>query len=208
MKKLLVITWPDFFPGEAEILTRLFQAGLPRLHLRKPGASRAELQAFLATLAPIYYPRIALHDHLDLAAEPAFAGRLGGLHLNRRNTAVPAGYAGPVSCSCHSLEEVAGKKAFGYVFLSPIFPSLSKQGYGEGFPPALLHEATRAGLIDEHVIALGGISTATIPQLAETGFGGVAVLGALWGNTPCAATAEAIMQRYKQLQQCIYEYTK
>lgn len=208
MKKLLVITWPDFFPGEAQILTRLFQAGLTRLHLRKPAASRAELRALLASLPTIYYPRIALHDHFALATEPAFAGHLGGLHLNRRNPAIPGGYTGCVSCSCHSLEEVAGKKAFDYVFLSPVFPSLSKPGYGEGFPPALLHEATRTGLIDERVIALGGISTATIPQLAQTGFGGVAVLGALWGKTPGAATAEATMQRYQQLQQHIYEYTK
>lgn len=203
MKKLLVITWPDFFPGEAEILIRLFQAGLSRLHLRKPAASQAELRALLTSLPAIYHPRIVLHDHFNLAAEPAFADHLGGLHLNRRNPAVLQGYAGGVSRSCHSLEEVAEKKAFDYVFLSPIFPSLSKQGYGRGFPPTLLREATRAGLIDERVIALGGISTATIPQLAETGFGGVAVLGALWGKAPCAATAEAIMQRYQQLQQCI-----
>ena len=36
MKQLLAITRPDLFPGEASLLTRLFEQGLARLHLRKP----------------------------------------------------------------------------------------------------------------------------------------------------------------------------
>lgn len=203
MKKLLVITWPDFFPEETAILTRLFEAGMQRLHLRKPGSGREELRAFLDALPAAYYPRIVLHDHFGLAAEAAWAGKLGGLHLNRRNPALPAGFKGSVSRSCHSLEEAGRKRAFDYVFLSPIFPSLSKQGYGEGFPLPVLKEATRAGLIDEKVIALGGISAGTLPLLAGTGFGGAAVLGALWGKQPGADTPEAILARYQLLQQCI-----
>lgn len=203
MKKLIVITWPDFFPGEATLLIRLFEAGMQRLHLRKPASGREEVRALLAALPAVYYPRIVLHDHFGLAAEPAWAGQLGGLHLNRRNPKVPEGYTGYVSCSCHSLEEVGRQRACHYVFLSPVFPSLSKQGYGEGFPLPVLREATRAGLIDGRVIALGGISPATLPLLAGTGFGGAAVLGALWGNRPTADTAEAILQRYQLLQSCI-----
>ena len=36
--KLIVITTPQFFEGEAEAVTSLFQNGLEMLHLRKPGA--------------------------------------------------------------------------------------------------------------------------------------------------------------------------
>ncbi len=200
MKKLIVITWPHFFPGEATVLTRLFEAGMQRLHLRKPASDCGEMRALLAALPAVYYPRIVLHDHFCLAAEPAWAGKLGGLHLNRRNPKIPSGYTESVSCSCHSLEEVSRQRASAYVFLSPVFPSLSKQGYGEGFPLSVLKEASRAGLIDERVIALGGISASTLPLLAGTGFGGAAVLGALWGNCPAADSAEAIMQRYQLLQ--------
>lgn len=203
MKQLFVITWPEFFPGETELLERLFEAGLARLHLRKPGSSRQELRTFLAALPAAYYPRIVLHDHFELIAESFPAGRLGGLHLNRRHPLRPRGYAGSTSCSCHSLAEVAEKQGFDYVFLSPIFPSISKQGYGEGFPPEVLLEATRQGQIHERVIALGGISARTLPRLANTGFGGVAVLGALWGAHPSAEASDAIIQRYKILQQCL-----
>ena len=37
--KLIVITTPQFFEGEAAAVTSLFQNGLEILHLRKPGAS-------------------------------------------------------------------------------------------------------------------------------------------------------------------------
>ena len=40
--KLIVITTPQFFEGEAEAVTSLFQNGLEILHLRKPGASAEE----------------------------------------------------------------------------------------------------------------------------------------------------------------------
>ena len=36
--KLIIITSPDFLPGEARILTELFKAGLDLLQLRKPEA--------------------------------------------------------------------------------------------------------------------------------------------------------------------------
>ena len=39
--KLIVITTPQFFEGEAAAVTSLFQNGLEILHLRKPGASAA-----------------------------------------------------------------------------------------------------------------------------------------------------------------------
>ena len=36
--KLITITVPDFFEGEADAITSLFDAGLEILHLRKPGS--------------------------------------------------------------------------------------------------------------------------------------------------------------------------
>lgn len=36
--KLIIITFPDFIPDEARIVTELFKAGLDLLHVRKPDA--------------------------------------------------------------------------------------------------------------------------------------------------------------------------
>ena len=57
--KLIVITTPQFFEGEAEAVTSLFQNGLEILHLRKPGASAEEMGNFLQQLPMEYMPRMS-----------------------------------------------------------------------------------------------------------------------------------------------------
>lgn len=198
MRKLIVISTPGFFPDEALLIERLLDEGLPLLHLRKPDCEREALERLLDKIPSDYYPRIALHDWLDLAEERS----LGGVHLNRRNPVVPDGFHGRVSRSCHSLEEVTARKSsLDYLFLSPIFPSISKEGYGNRFPLETLREAE--GIIDEKVIALGGISARTVTLLEGIPFGGIAVLGAIWGKCPSRSMGDQIINQYKQLQQWV-----
>lgn len=196
MKKLIVITVPYFFPGEEHLLTGLFEAGLQRLHLRKPESSAEELHRLLEGIPACYYQRIALHDHFEVASEFC----LGGIHLNRRNNQVPAGFAGTVSRSCHSIGELEQYRTLDYLFLSPIFQSISKEGYGSGFSAETLKRASEAGIISDKVIALGGIDLTTLPLLRPFPFGGVAVLGSLWGSHPSADKSDSIITQYKKLQ--------
>ncbi len=177
--KFAVITLPTLFDGEAGVLSRLFEAGLPLLHLRKPGCQAADVGRLLRDIPACYHGRIALHDCHSLAS----AYGIGGLHVNARNPSVPAWFGGRRSCSCHSLSEVAMRKdAFDYVFLSPIYDSVSKEGYRSRFSPAMLADAAGMGIIDSKVYALGGVDAARIPRLANVGFGGAAVLGSFWGR--------------------------
>ena len=178
MKQLIAITLPTFFPREAQVITTLFQNGLERLHLRKPAASADELRRLLDEIPGEYHPAIALHDHFELWAEyPA----IGGVHLNSRNAEVPPGFRGRISRSCHTFEEVVANRQLDYCFLSPIFESISKEGYGSGFPMERLREAAQAGIITPQVFALGGISLETLPRLSGLPFGGAAVLGTFNG---------------------------
>ncbi|WP_075557493.1 thiamine phosphate synthase [Parabacteroides timonensis] len=193
--KLIVITTPHFFEGESRILSFLFQEGMERLHLRKPQSNIDELRRLLETIPPEYYPRIVLHDHFELVPEY----KLAGIHLNSRNYSIPKGFKGSISRSCHSLEEIHENRKLAYVFLSPIFQSISKEGYGSGFPMEVLQKAASDGIINEKVIALGGMDQTTIPLIKPLNFGGVAVLGALWGNEPSGNKIESIIERYKQL---------
>ncbi|MDD6553810.1 MAG: thiamine phosphate synthase [Prevotellaceae bacterium] len=88
-----------------------------------------------------------------------------------------------ISFSCHSLEEVAQyKNRCDYVFLSPIYDSISKQGYHSAFTRDDLLRARDKGIIDEKVIALGGVSEEKIPEIQRLGFGGYAMLGAVWAS--------------------------
>lgn len=182
----IVITLPHFFEGEADAVTLMFQSGLQRLHLRKPGSTIAQCRRLLDDIPSAYHPRIVLHDHHQLVREYA----LGGVHLNGRNPEPPAGWHGDVSRSCHTLQEVAAwKPRCTYVTLSPIFNSISKQGYAAAFTPEQLTEAHAAGIIDHKVIALGGICADNVGQALSYGFGGVMVLGDAW-NAPQNAPEE------------------
>ena len=176
---LIILTTPNFLPDEAEALTALLSHGLYRLHLRKPGCTEAELDALIRQLPPAYYPRISLHDHFPLQARY----HLGGIHLNSRNPDVPTGFQGLVSRSCHTLEEAARYAPLtDYYFLSPIFDSISKQGYHAGFTEQQLRRATEQGIINEKTIALGGVTADKLPYLASLGFGGAAFLGDIWSG--------------------------
>ena len=188
--KLVVITAPDFLPDEAQALTQLLDAGLDRLHLRKPGCTEEELEALIRLLPAEHYGRISLHDHFALQARY----RLGGIHLNGRNPHAPEGFKGLLSRSCHSLDEVERYKPFAdYVFLSPVFDSISKAGYRGAFTRQELDGAARRGIIDHKVMALGGVSAQKMPQVHAWGFGGVALLGAVWKHCRTVDDAKRVL---------------
>ena len=117
-----------------------------------------------------------IHDFFELAAPYG----LRGIHLNSRRSETPPGYTGHVSRSCHSIDEVVRYKAqCDYVFLSPIFDSISKQGYSAAFSCSALLEWSSAGIIDSKVFALGGVTPDRIGRLRALGFGGAAMLGSI-----------------------------
>lgn len=175
--KWIAITSPEFLSGEATFIGKLFLQGLDLLHLRKPEASLEAYKQLLLQIPEQWHNRIVLHEHFELAEEY----KLHGIHLNRRCSVVPNAYHGSISCSCHTIEEVITQKdSKDYVFLSPIFDSISKVGYHAAFSPTSLKQAAIENVIDEKVIALGGITANNIPLVKEWHFGGVALLGDIW----------------------------
>ena len=176
--KTIAITQPHFFPGEASAIDKLFAEGtIDLLHLRKPDSSIDDCRRLLDTIDKEWLPRIVVNDHFALCREYD----LYGVHLNRRNPTPPANHRGSLSCSCHSLQEVKERKPLmDYVFLSPIYDSISKQGYRSAFTGEDLRQAAAEGIIDEKVVALGGVTRERLGQLEEYGFGGAAMLGDIW----------------------------
>lgn len=197
--KIILITPPNFFIEEDKILTSLFEEGLDILHLRKPQTAPMYSERLLSLIPEQYHKQIVTHDHFYLKEE----FNLLGIHLNHRNPNIPLNYQGHVSCSCHSLEEVKQNKPhFNYVFMSPIFDSISKKNYLSNFSEKELKQASKEGIIDKKVIALGGISAENIQTIKKYGFGGVAVLGDIWDRFDEHTTIhyEEILLRFKQLK--------
>lgn len=178
--KIIAITTPNFIECEASVIPHLLQLGVDLVHIRKPSATSEQLALLLNSLPTWCYDQLVVHDCLELANKY----NLKGVHLNRRNHTVPDNFKGSVSMSCHSLEEVEIKKDMAdYVFLSPIFNSISKNGYNSAFNKEELHNAIKQGTIDKKVIALGGVSLANIETVKDLGFGGAALLGDIWYRT-------------------------
>ena len=173
----IVITLPDFFDGEAEQIVQLLHSSIDLVHIRKPKATRAELEKLIKEIPSEYYDRLVLHDHHDLAMRY----HLHGIHLNSRNPQPPQEWEGSVSRSCHTLKEVKEwKEKCNYVSLSPIFDSISKQGYRAAFSDEALLMAKEVGIIDRKVLALGGVTFNRIDDVIRMGFGGGMILGDAW----------------------------
>ena len=122
----------------------------------------------LLTLIPEkYHKRIVTHEHFYLKEE----FNLMGIHLNARNPKEPHDYSGHISCSCHSVEEVKNKKHFyDYVFMSPVYDSISKEGYNSPYTAEELRLAAKDKIIDNKVMALGGITPDNILEVKDFGF--------------------------------------
>ena len=189
---------PAFIPGEAALLHSLFAHGVEVVHMRTPGATADECARLLDDLTSDDRRRIVIHDFFELAQPYG----LRGIHLNARRSTVPDGWQGHVSRSCHSLEEVKRyKDACDYVFLSPIFDSVSKQGYASAFTDETLREASKDGIIDHKVVALGGVTPDKIDYLQQLNFGGAAMLGCV--NSLAALPESRQIEALKVVRQSV-----
>lgn len=191
--QLIVITTPESFDGEIELIHKVLDSGISRLHIRKPN-DREATELILQTLSKEQLRKVTVHYFYDLAIKYGASGiqcRIGDSDkLNEWN--------GIIGMSCHSVAEVnryADK--YDYCFLSPIFDSVSKQGYKSAFDHKSLSAARNS--INHKVIALGGILPENMGIVKEYGFGGVAVLGGIWGE----CDPEKVMKRLdKYLKLC------
>lgn len=170
----VVITSSSFFEGEVSFIRLLLRCGVNLVHLRKPESTAEQCATVLGRLTTEERRRVVVHQHFQQAVDYG----LHGIHLNRRNPKPLPGYGGSISRSCHSMEEVSEWKPHcQYVFLSPIFNSISKHDYKATFSAGELARAAAEGLIDGKVFALGGIAPEHIPALKAWRFGGAAMLG-------------------------------
>lgn len=182
--RLICITPEHFFDSEASVITAILADGtIDRIHIRKPGADHESVARLIENIPAQYHHRLTVHRLRDIAS------RFGtGLHipsdtsLTELATLSRQGYIS-LSASCHTFEELQANASFtDYRFISPVFDSISKKGYQSAFDRHALGYAAKSGIIDNNVVALGGINSDNIMLLNEYGFGGAALSGYLWSN--------------------------
>ena len=163
MFRTIVITKPTFFDGEADMIVWLLRQGKADiLHVRKPSASEKEYEDLLKLIPSIWHSSLVIHDHFDLAARYG----LYGVHLNSRNPNPPVGWSGCISRSCHSFEEIMEwKERCDYVSLSPIFDSISKQGYMSAFTGNDI-----ACIVSCNVLTISFCVSPSVPSKSKTMF--------------------------------------
>ena len=181
--KIVVISSPNHKEGEAKHIQDLIGAGLWRFHLRKPNWSADELRSLLKELPEACLRRVVLHRRRELLAEFPLAG----YHLTSTETYPTGACPGTLSRSFHDLGSLeACEEELNYVFIGPVFDSVSKQGYASAFEPSALRDFFRKRRRDEtsriHTFALGGIVPDRVRVCLGLGFDGVAVLGGIWAS--------------------------
>ncbi len=181
--KIIAITPPHAIENEVVIIQRLLKNGVDIVHLRKHQSEFYEvdvityLREILSALTLEECSKIIIHDFPQLYYEFV----LKGIHINKNVTSLPENYNGFKTRSCHSFEEVLKyKNEYNYLFLSPIFDSISKPDCKSPFTHDALQKASIEGIIDKKVIALGGVTFDKIPYLQSLNFGGVAMIGGIY----------------------------
>ena len=180
---IIVITPEKMVGNETEIINELFQDGLDLLHIRKPFINSEEMMDFIQEINSKFHHQLVLHNHYDLSGNFDIA-RFHFREIDRENNLYKAFPDKTISTSVHDIESFNElNEDWEYSFISPVFPSISKKGYGEN--STILNDIKNRNNHNVKLIALGGINEKNINKALESEVDGVALLGAIWeSNEP------------------------
>lgn len=182
--QLLLITPPQFHKNEARILEEAVDIGVDTIHIRKKDISPYAEKVFLEMLPEKVLRQSVQHGHETLFKMFPFKGfhyseyarKLYGCRKIADMSSFLRGRKATFSTSAHHADTLSSlENTFDYVFCSPVFPSISKQGYFTDYEWNVKSIHSKSKLI-----ALGGIDHTKIEECKQRGFDGVAVLGAVW----------------------------
>jgi thiamine-phosphate pyrophosphorylase len=195
---MIVLIAPEIdIPNEIDILHQLFQQGLAYYHLRKPFKDYQEHCNYLNQIDTKYHNRIVVH----LFHELINAYDLKGVHFQEQKRIDHIDnpgqyfksldmYGKTISSSFHDPEVLEDCEfEFDYHLLSPVFSSISKEGYeGKGFD---------VNQSDKLIVGMGGITDKTLQQTLKLGYKGIGVLGGVWNMDNPVESFVALKKKYE-----------
>ena len=172
---------PDDFGPTLKLIRAAAVAGVELVQIRESGLTDRALGGLVARAVEAVRgtsTRILVNDRVDIA----LAHGAHGVHL--KGDSVPAarvrahtGADWIVGRSIHGLDEgraVTAVPGLDYVLLGTVFESSSKPGRSP-LGVAALRQA--AAVLPVPVLAIGGVTTARMPELAASGAAGLAAIG-------------------------------
>ncbi|WP_324027070.1 thiamine phosphate synthase [Maribacter sp. BPC-D8] len=194
---IILIAPEKDIPNEIELLHQLFQEGLAYYHLRKPLKDYQEHCDYLNAIDTKYHNRIVVHFFHELVNEYD----LKGIHFQEQKRIDHIDnpgqyfksldmYGKTISSSFHDPEVLEDCEfEFDYHLLSPVFSSISKQGYeGKGFD---------VNQSEKLIVGMGGITDKTVQQTLKLGFKGISVLGGVWNMENPVESFVALKKHYE-----------
>ncbi|WP_245177417.1 thiamine phosphate synthase [Geodermatophilus sp. DF01-2] len=160
-----------------DVVVAAVDAGARAVVLREKDLPDDERAGLGAELRAVLDPVGGLLVHAGTTARPAGSAGTDAVHLAAADP-FPDPRPALVGRSCHSAAELAQARCEGcdWAFLSPVFPTASKPGYG----PALGVEGfARLQVLGPPAYALGGVGPGDVAGLLAAGARGVAVMGAV-----------------------------
>jgi thiamine monophosphate synthase len=176
LPRLLVVTDRVQAAGPlAVVVADAVAAGARAVLLRDRDLPDDERAALAADLRAVLDPVGGLLVTAGSVAGPAHPAVHPAVHLAAAEP-FPDPRPALVGRSCHSAAELAQARAEGcdWAFLSPVFPTASKPGYG---PPLGVEGFARLRPPGPPVYALGGVLPEHVPDLLAAGAHGIAVMG-------------------------------
>ncbi|MCP4437747.1 MAG: thiamine phosphate synthase [Aureispira sp.] len=183
-----LLTTDHSLPNEAKLLNQLFESGLECLHLRKPTFSAEEYTQLLDAIDEQYYNKIITHTFFELVEVYG----LKGIHLREAHReSLPKKELDAMIANVHDQGWVLGSsvhhpntlaqlpQTMDYVFVSPVFESISKKGYK---PSVHWDINDLKKQYPFQLIGLGGIAADKIEEAQLRGFEELAVLGSIWND--------------------------
>lgn len=189
----------------AEVVRRALEGGVRAVQLREKdlsGAALYRLACELRRLTSDFDARLIINDRPDIAQ----AAGADGVHIGVSSLPVAAvrrllGEGKTIGYSAHAIDEALNAQAEGadFVTFGPLYHTPSKASYGE--PCGVMKLADAASALRIPVIALGGISLATVAEALSADVRGIAVISAILAAADPRVAAASLLKKIEEYAQ-------
>lgn len=196
---ICLVTGGTYEPRLLDAIVEAAQAGVDLVQIREPALSDRALLTLVGRAVDATRDtrcRILVNDRFDIALRANAHGvhlRSDSFPATRIRAAAPEGFL--IGRSMHDAAEArAAAHGCDYLIFGTVFPSASKPAGHRSSGLAALRAA--CGAVQIPVLAIGGISTENVSDVAAAGASGVAAIGLFRGRDSVASILSVVRGRF------------